>query len=92
MPPQYAASIHITTPTGGWQLSLDRTDLDGGLLRAYLTLESPAADEIVTQALVRHEERFDAGIDEIAAVEVYVNLTRRGVESEPDYRLATRTP
>lgn len=92
MPLQYAASFRVTTPTGGWQLSLDRTDLNGGVLRAYLTLEAPAADEIVTLALVPHEKRFDAGIDEIAAVEVYVNLIRRGVESEPDYRLAARAP
>lgn len=90
-PEQYAALFKVTTNTGGWNLTLDRTAWEGGALKAYLTLEGPGRDELVTQALEDHEARFAAGTKKIERAEAYVRLTRRGEGGVQPYRLAATT-
>ena len=90
-PEQYAALFKVTTNTGGWNLSLDRTAWEDGTLRAFLTLEGPGPDELVTQALEDHEARFAAGTKKIGKVEALVRITRRSEGGVQPYRLAATT-
>ncbi len=90
-PEQYAALFNVTTNTGGWNLALDHTEWSGGTLKAYLTLEGPAPDELVTQALEDHEARYAAGTTKIEMAEAWVRITTRGEETEKPYLLAATT-
>jgi hypothetical protein len=90
-PEQYAALFKVTTNTGGWKLTLDRVAWEGRTLKAYLTLEAPGIDELVTQALEDHEVRHAAGTKKIERAEAYVRLTRRGEGGVQPYRLAATT-
>jgi hypothetical protein len=83
--------IEVTTPTGGWSLQLDERHLVGEIAKLFITLEQPAVDEIVTQALVNHRKEFATDIA-TSHVEVYVHLAQRGVQTlTTDYRLAARS-
>jgi hypothetical protein len=90
-PPQYAVEAAVVTPTGGYIFSLDDTEYEDGVLRLYLTLEGPGADETVTQGLVRHFHRHTTRTDPIRVVEAWVKQFRRGEDEPAAYRLAART-
>ena len=90
-PVQYVAEVTITSPTGGWTLQLDEGHVIDGTANVFFTLEKPADDEMVTQALVDHRKLF-ATSDRFTAVDVYIHLAQRGVQTlTTDYRLAARS-
>ncbi|MCI0630231.1 MAG: protease complex subunit PrcB family protein [Phycisphaerales bacterium] len=87
-PPQNQVNIEIVAPTGGWSLELDEGDVVGGVAKIFLTLERPAANEMVTQALVTHTKSFIT-TEPFTAAQAYVHLAQRGVQTlTTDYRLA----
>jgi hypothetical protein len=90
-PVQYVAEAVVTAPTGGWTLALDEGHVINGTASVFLTLEKPAEDEMVTQALVDHRKLFST-TERFTAVDVYIHLAQRGVETlTTDYRLAARS-
>lgn len=90
-PVQYAVSVSLTTNTGGWTFELDEGHVIDGVAKVFFTLERPAEDEMVTQALVKHQKSFTT-TKPIQKAEVYIHLAQRGVQTlTTDYRLATPT-
>ena len=90
-PVQYLILAEVTARTGSWQLRVDEKLIEGGTAKAFLTFEQPAADEIVTQALVDHSARMPIGNIKPVCIEVWVRSTRRGEDhaaNSPSYRLA----
>ncbi len=90
-------TLTLTAPTGGYRFVLDhaeiRDDQDDqeGLRIAslFLSLEAPAPDEMVTQALVEHELNWSRHHDAFDEIRVYVNQRTRGAgEPRPTYRRA----
>jgi hypothetical protein len=90
-PVQYAAAVEVTAPTGGWTLELDKGEVVDGTAKVYLTLERPAKNEMVTQALVTHTKSFTT-TTLFTKAEIYIHLAQRGVQTlTTDYRLAAQT-
>lgn len=92
MPEQYALAWIVTANTGGWTLTTDDVEHTGTSAQVYVTLVRPGPDEIVTQALVTHRGRHDAGTAEIARAELHVRLITRGVGNDVPYKLAAIAP
>lgn len=91
-PPQHEALIEVVAPTGGWKLQIDRSDVQLGIATIYATLEKPASDEMVTQAIVSHRQRFISQ-EPFDTARVYVFVAERGFHYlTPDYRLAATAP
>ncbi|MGI9013847.1 MAG: hypothetical protein ACR2GY_06305 [Phycisphaerales bacterium] len=85
-PIQYSAELSMTSPTGGWSMTLDRAEhADGGVLTAWLTITRPRDDDVVTTALVKHKLVHEAGTDEIATV---ITLVRRVVKGDDPEKVA----
>jgi hypothetical protein len=84
------ALVEVTVPTGGWSFKLDSaSEIAGGEIELFFTLEAPAADEFVTQALVTHSETVDRG-ERLTLVRAWVRQVTRGEQPphSPPYRLA----
>lgn len=87
-PPQYSASVNLTSPTGGWTLQLDRGEVVGDTARVYMTLERPGDGELVTQSLVKLTKIYTSATPFKRAA-VYIHLAQRGVSTlTTNYRLA----
>ena len=90
-PVQCVASIEITTPTGGWTLTLDQAKVVGDTAKIFMTLEKPAQGEMVTQALVTHGEQFKSVDPCFEHAEVYIHVAQRGIQTlTTNYRLAAK--
>ncbi|TVQ50968.1 MAG: hypothetical protein EA377_13545 [Phycisphaerales bacterium] len=77
-------TLTLTAPTGGYRFVLDdaeiREEAQSRVASLFLTLESPARDEMVTQALIDHELTWTRHQDAFDEVQVYVNQRARGEE------------
>ena len=77
-------TLTLTAPTGGYRFMLDdaeiREEAPSRVASLFLTLEAPAHDEMVTQALVDHEVTWTRHRDAFDEVQVYVNQRTRGDE------------
>lgn len=85
--------VGVTVPSGGWELGLEGTSVDGSDVTVLLKLVRPAADELTTQALVTHGESVLAPIAS-GRVLLRVAEWQRGVQYlvPPQARLASVTP
>jgi hypothetical protein len=94
MPAKPGASprVHVTFPTGGWELRADSASVKGGIGTARLTFVGPGKDEMVMQVLQQRVWVWPEP-EELSRAEVWVNVVRRGqAPRSPDYRLAARHP
>jgi hypothetical protein len=83
--------VEATVPTGGHVMTIDRLEIDDKHARVFVTIEQPAADEMVTQAF-ETLRRMAQHHEYLRSAEVFVNLTRRGVPTQPPhYQLAAET-
>lgn len=92
-PPQHVAAYSVYTRTGGYVVTLDRAELDeeSKALTLYLTIEQPARDEIVTQALVTHRGTHNAGAQPVERIDVLARvLTRNRPNDDAQHLPAAR--
>jgi hypothetical protein len=78
----------ITTPTGGWTVTLDTVRDDFEVRRAFVTITGPNPGDIVSQARVRHA--LDLGVSLKQNAEVYARMSVVGTPPPEGYRFAGR--
>lgn len=70
--------IRVSAPTGGWKLVHENTDLSTDPARVECKLESPADDELTTQAFVTLEQRVELRSEPAGPVVVALSHWVRG--------------
>jgi hypothetical protein len=92
MPPGYALLANVTTPTNGYDFTVDATDFDGKMTNVYLRLVEPAAHEIPLPVLQNLSLTADLVGDVGSLVRVHLmRVTRGGIEPGV-YRLMLELP
>lgn len=92
LPERHALQAEVTTPTNGYDFTVDAVQFDGKATDVYLRLVEPAANEIRLPALQRVPLTVDLGTEIGVAVRVHLmRVTRGGIEPGV-YRLMLNLP
>lgn len=92
LPPISTATVEVRVPTGGWELAIDRTEIDDNTAHIYATLQRPGQGDMVTQALETLHVSFRSEHPPFEHAHVYINMTRRGeAQASPNYQRAATT-
>jgi hypothetical protein len=82
--------IIVTTPTGGWDVGVDQARVAGEHRQVFITAVRPGRDQMVTQALQRHE--LNSTVDSRLPIDLFVRIVDRGADpADFPYRLAAGT-
>jgi hypothetical protein len=82
--------VVVTTPTGGWDVGVDQVRQSGQRRQVFITAVRPARDQMVTQALQRHE--LNSTIDSRIPIDIFIRVVDRGTDpANFPYRTAGRT-
>lgn len=73
--------VVVTTPTGGWRVSLDRTDRNGGVGEAFITARRPGG--MATQVLTPY--RIETGLPADLPLDVHVRTVESGEAPKGPY-------
>jgi hypothetical protein len=80
----------VTVPTGGWEVRFDGSQNDPrvGHFIIMLLLTRPGPDEMVTEALEKHEGEYRHGRQTAVTAELLVRTVTRGSTEEGELRSA----
>jgi hypothetical protein len=85
------ATVRVTFPTGGWELTPDRSRVKDHFGVAHLTFSGPAPDDMVAQVLEDKEWAWESA-EPFSRGEVWVRIVRRGQPASSEYRRAAKAP